>query len=289
MRILIVGGGSLGSTTTLLLKKMLVDEITVIDDDYVEERNVNNSVLFEKEDVGKKKVEVLKKIGVKVIDDRLRKDNASIIKEYDVIIDGTDNLESRRIINKYSYEYGKTWIHGAVYKEIGEIGVFKPGRPCFECFLNNAKNYEKCDPTEGMISIISVISGLQVAEVMKIVKNKENIDGILRINIQKNDYRIISFKKNPNCPVCGNGEEELFEIKECKTRAVYESKPLKKLRIDFERIRKEYEVVKYTPYVMIIRIEGEEVIVNKNGILQFKYCKDTDKIRELSKKIYFLK
>jgi molybdopterin/thiamine biosynthesis adenylyltransferase/rhodanese-related sulfurtransferase len=142
-KVLLIGAGGLGSPTALYLAAAGVGTIGLMDGDVVDVTNLQRQILHTTADIGKPKVEsgtrMLKALNPDVavipLAGRITVDNAmDIIKDYDLIVDGSDNFETRYLVNDACYLAGKTNVHGSIFQFEGMATVFAPGEgPCYRC------------------------------------------------------------------------------------------------------------------------------------------------------------
>jgi len=205
----IVGMGALGTHCSELLARAGVENLILIDNDAVEESNLQRQTLFTEEDLNKNKVEVakdkLKKInsGVKIIAHKtlLTEENVELFENSDLVLDCTDNLDARFVINKYCKNSNKTWIYSSAVKTSGYVMAILPEGPCLECFLQQANLDSSC--TIGVLNtIVSSISSLAVTLAIKILTKQETPKDLYYYNIWKPELRKLVVNKNINCKVC---------------------------------------------------------------------------------------
>ena len=212
-KVAIIGIGGLGCPLVLYLANSGVGNIGLIDNDKIDLSNLNRQILFTNKDIGKYKAQaakkvinkISKKIKIKVIKKRVSKNNInSILSKFDIICDGTDNYETRYLINDYCLKYKKTLISAAISKHEGQIFNFnfKKKAPCFRCFMPEIPSEESNCDTDGIMSTAAGIAGtLQANEVINTILNTKDvlIGKILFFNSLTTEFRKIKFKKNPNC------------------------------------------------------------------------------------------
>jgi adenylyltransferase/sulfurtransferase len=212
-KILVIGAGGLGCTLMLYLVNTGISHIGIADSDIVELSNLNRQILFTTNDIGKLKVvqakkfikKINKKAKINIYKKKINKSNVeNIIKDYDIICDGTDNFKSRYLINDYCLKNKKILISAAISKFSGQIFNFnfKKKTPCFRCFMPEEPNYEiNCD-SEGIIgTLVGIAGSLQANEVINtILNNKDNLNGkMLIFNSLTSDFRKIKLSKNSAC------------------------------------------------------------------------------------------
>ncbi|MBU2634534.1 MAG: HesA/MoeB/ThiF family protein [Nanoarchaeota archaeon] len=285
--ITIVGLGALGTNIANLLARAGINLI-LIDNDKVDITNLQRQSLYNEKDIKKPKVTTAKshlnkinsEIKIKTYNQLLTKKNISIINS-DLIIDCTDNLETRFLINEYCHNKFP-WIHTAAIKTMGVTFNILPNKPCFNCIYKNISSIEKCEDVGILNTIIALISSIAATQAMKILLNKDYETDLIRFNIWNNKLEKIKVKKS--CNLCKNKKENKFIIKLCKTKAAYSTKINKKLNLN--QISKKYKTIVKTPILLIIKVNNHEIIVHNYGELIFKDLKDEDKINKIAKEIY---
>ena len=146
--VLSIGAGGLGSPIGIYLAAAGVGRIGVVDDDVVDISNLNRQIAHSTEAAGKPKVDTIKKrmleinplIQVDIYNTRLTRDNAlDIFSKYDIIIDGSDNFETRYLVNDAAYLAGKPLVYGSIFRFEGQMSVFHPHSegPCYRCLYSN--------------------------------------------------------------------------------------------------------------------------------------------------------
>jgi molybdopterin-synthase adenylyltransferase len=210
----IIGIGALGTAASEVLARAGIGKITMIDDDVVKLTNLQRQLLFDESDIGTMKAkaaaEKLKKINSTIRVEsylvRVNKKNISkLVGKPDVILDCTDRMESRFIINEYCLNNKLPWIHGAALKHSGQIMVFnfrKKNQPCFSCAFGNSISTETAD-TSGILAATTVTTATaQATEAMKLLIGIENVKGLLRFDVLSHDTLIVSVRKRPHCISC---------------------------------------------------------------------------------------
>ena len=212
-KILVIGVGGLGCPLLLYLANSGVKNFGIVDNDKIELSNLNRQILFTKADLGKYKVsqaeKILKRIdkniNIKSYKKKVDVDNIkSIIKNYDIICDGTDNFKSRYLINDYSLKFKKILISAAINKFNGHLFKFdfRKKTPCFRCFMPEYPNSENNCETDGIISPLAGVMGtLQANEVLKSILNikSDSSKSILIFDSMKTTFRNVKLNKNPSC------------------------------------------------------------------------------------------
>jgi len=205
-KIFIIGAGGLGCVVAELLARMNID-FTIIDDDIVDDTNLERQILFNKNDLLKKKVNVVKEklkefSEIKAIDKRLNEKNVKeTISNADLVIDCTDNIDTRKIINKYCVKNNISWIYSGAVGEIGTIYLIKDNA-CFECINQNKEGETSCEI--GVLnSIVAIVGAWTVNIALQYLLEKKIEEKLIRINLKNNEMMKINVKKNPECKICG--------------------------------------------------------------------------------------
>jgi len=211
--VLIIGLGGLGCPLLTYLSSSGVKKIGIVDHDKVEISNLNRQTLFGVHDVGKYKVDCARKIitknnksvNIKTYKERINTDNINkILKNFEIICDGTDNFKTRYLINDYCCKNRKILISSAINKFDGQLMKFnfKKKGPCYRCFMPNEPSYEINCQTDGIFSPVAGIMGsLQASEVLKTILNtKDDLTSkILIFDALKTKFRKSKLSINPKC------------------------------------------------------------------------------------------
>ena len=211
--VLIVGMGGLGCPLLYYLSASGVGRIGIVDFDKIEISNLNRQSLFNQKDIGKFKVDqakrvinkMNKKIKVKTFKDKLNiKNIRRIFKSFDIICDGTDNYETRYLINDYCKKYKKILVSSAISRFDGHLMKFdfKKKGPCFRCFMPDHPEFENNCQADGIFSPVAGIMGsLQANEVLKTILNSKNktSQNMIIFDSLKTELRKSKISINPNC------------------------------------------------------------------------------------------
>jgi molybdopterin-synthase adenylyltransferase len=212
-KVLIVGMGGLGCPLLTYLASSGVSNIGIVDHDKVELSNLNRQTLFNLSDIGKFKVvqaktkieKIYKNIKIKKFNEKVSKKNLKkIFKNYEIICDGTDNFDTRYLINDECKKNKKILISAAISKFDGQLFKFnfKKNGPCFRCFMPEIPDYDNNCGTEGIFSpVAGVLGSLQANEVLKtILELKDDLNSyILIFNSLKTSLRKVRINLNPSC------------------------------------------------------------------------------------------
>ena len=218
-RVLLIGTGGLGSPTSLYLTAAGVGTIGIVDYDVVDFTNLQRQIIHGTKDVGKSKLdsaaETLADINpyVKLIQHNVpfTSDNAlDILKDYDLIIDGTDNFPTRYLVNDAAVMLGKRNVYGSIFRFEGQVSVFgDPEGPCYRCMFPEP-------PPPGLVpscaegGVLGILPGtigtLQATEAIKLIMGigKPLVGRMLLYDALDMTWDEIRIRKNPDCPVCGD-------------------------------------------------------------------------------------
>ena len=214
-KVAIVGVGALGTVCSDLLVRAGFD-VLLTDRDIIEESNLQRQSLFTEADVGKSKVmiavnrlkEVNSLVNIEGKAIHLNSSNISCLNSYDVIVDCTDNVKTRLLLNRYCKGNEKSWVYGAAIKDHGYVMT----NPCIECFLTVSG--ETCDTVGVLGSITHIIGSLQAQHVIDLVCGKER-EGLFYVKFD--EMRKLTVPVNPSCKVCkGDFSLPVEEIKTVK-------------------------------------------------------------------------
>ncbi len=203
--IAIVGVGGLGSTTAQLLARMGPKKLILIDFDKVEDVNLERQILYDKKDINKAKVVCAKEklqqfCDIEIENKKLTKENINF-HNIDLLIDCTDNIEVRKVINEYCRTNKLPWIYSAAVQQIGAIFFIHPEGPCYECF-NSDKKGEKCADVGVLNSTVSMVASLTVNIAIEYLVFNIYPKELFRLNLKNYSLSKIKVNKNPNCIIC---------------------------------------------------------------------------------------
>jgi sulfur-carrier protein adenylyltransferase/sulfurtransferase len=217
-KVLLIGAGGLGSPIALYLAASGVGTIGLVDDDVVDESNLQRQVLHGVDDVGSLKADsgerTIRSLNpetnvVKHVE-RLGPDNVDrLIAGYDVIVDGTDNFDTRYVLNDAAVKLRKPVIHGSIYRWDGQITTFVPFEgPCYRCMYPTQPPPELA-PACSVAGVLGVLPGivgmLQANEVFKLVLGVgETLAGrLLMFDAMGTTFDEVRIWRDPSCPACG--------------------------------------------------------------------------------------
>lgn len=217
-RVLVVGAGGLGCPISLYLTAAGVGTIGLVDFDTVDASNLQRQVLFTTDDVGKPKVEAAARrlkalnpdVKVNTYQVALKSDNImDILKDYDMIIDGTDNFPTRYLTNDAAVLQKKPNIYGSIFRFDGQVTVFKtPEGPCYRCLYPEPPppgEVPSCAEGGVMGAMVGTIGCIQASEAIKLITGagKPAIGKFVIYNSLDMQFRNLKLHKDPACPICG--------------------------------------------------------------------------------------
>ena len=219
--VLVVGAGGLGSPLLLYLAAAGIGKIGIIDDDSVSLSNLQRQVIHSNSEIGEPKVDSAKRaiqainpdVDVVTYKKRIIPANAvDIIKGYDIVADGSDNFETRFLINDACYFSKTTLVSAAILRFDGQLSTFKAhlanGNPCYRCIFREpppAGLIPSCAEGGILGSVAGTMGSLQSTEVIKeILSIGESMSGSLIIyDALTSALRNVNVKPDPECPLCG--------------------------------------------------------------------------------------
>ena len=207
-KVLIVGVGGLGSPLSLYLSAAGIGEIGLMDDDVVSESNLQRQILYNTADIGMSKVKIAgKKLSAlnpytkfNLYNHRLTEENAlETIKNYDIVMDGCDNLFTRYIINDACVKLDKIYVYGAIQEFSGQVSVFNyNGGPTYRCFLPYDESRKTFTQPLGVLGVLpGMTATIQANEAIKIITGLGRpLSGkLLLIDTLDTDFEKIKFER----------------------------------------------------------------------------------------------
>ncbi len=230
-KVFVIGAGGLGCPVGYYLTAAGVGTIALIDNDSVEMSNLQRQIAHNVNTIGMPKVESAKKtfealnpdVNIVALKKRISKDDImDLIKDFDVVVDGSDNFPTRYLVNDACVMAKKPLVSGAILRFEGQVTTIVPGDgPCYRCLFEEPPPpglVPSCQEA-GVLGVLpGVIGGLQATEVLKLILGKgEVLKGELLIyNALKTTFRKVKVPRNPLCPVCGENPtiKELVDYSE---------------------------------------------------------------------------
>ncbi|EMK2598230.1 thiazole biosynthesis adenylyltransferase ThiF [Bacillus cereus] len=307
--VLIIGAGALGSANAEMFVRAGVGKITIVDRDYVDWSNLQRQQLYAESDVknnfpkaiaAKKRLEEINSdVTIEaLVQDVTAEELEELVTNVDVIIDATDNFETRFIVNDIAQKYSIPWIYGACVGSYGLSYTILPSKtPCLSCLLQSIPlGGATCD-TAGIISpAVSLVVSHQVTEALKLlVEDYESLrDGLVSFDMWKNEYSCMNVQKlrQHNCPSCGENALYPYLNKENISKTVVlcgrntvQIRPPHKDEINFEQYKELLEGrvndLNINPYLLSFSIEDKRLVAFKDGRVLVHGTKDISEAKTI--------
>ncbi|MNQ96589.1 Molybdopterin-synthase adenylyltransferase [compost metagenome] len=214
-RVLIVGMGGVGAPAALYLAAAGVGTLGLIDHDAVALSNLQRQIIFTTADAERPKVEAGAEhlaalnphVAIEAFAERLTPDNArNIVERFDVVLDGTDDFETRFAVNAACVATGTPLVSGALGRWNGQVGVFT-GKPCYQCLVpETPPDAETCARVGVVGALAGVIGAMAALEAIKLITGAgESLTGRLMLyDGLAGTSRVVKMAADPVCPVCGS-------------------------------------------------------------------------------------
>ena len=287
-RVVIIGCGALGSAQAEALARAGAGHLRIVDRDFVEASNLQRQTMFTESDARErlpKAVACVNRIALinseieaeaEVVD--VNHTNVErLIKDCDVVLDGTDNFATRYLINDACVKHRVNWIYGAAVASYGVTMTVRPhATPCLRCVFEEAPpagSAETCDTAGVIMPIISMVTAVQVSEALKLLvgQTEKLHNSLMQFDVWSNEWRRIALKSPmPECLTCGIGKYETLEAEGadftavlCGRNAVQVSPP-KPARINLVELAEKLRAlgeVKVNDYLLRFRAGDYELTV----------------------------
>ncbi|MFZ5968418.1 MAG: ThiF family adenylyltransferase [Bacillota bacterium] len=309
-KVVIIGCGALGTVIANNLVRAGVGYIRLVDRDYIEMSNLQRQLLYDEEDIKNNLPKViaaenkLKKINSSIriesiITDVNSKNAAAVCEGMDVILDATDNFNTRFLINDVSVKLGIPWIYGGAIGSTGMIHTIIPGKtPCFRCIFPDippAGAADTCDTVGVLNSITNIIASLQSTEALKLLTGnmEEIIKEIRYLDIWQNVHENISMSKKESCKTCGKNDFEYLNndsedaIYLCGKDSVQVNPMNQSISVNqiIERLNGLDIAVRKNPYYLKFTYEDVQFTLFYDGRAILKNIADVTKARSLYARI----
>ncbi len=287
-RVLIVGCGALGSAQAESLARAGVGRLRIADRDFVEASNLQRQTMFTERDAVERLpkavaaanhiAEINQEITVEPeIIDVNHSNIEQLVKDCDLVLDGTDNFATRYLLNDACVKHEINWIYGAAVGSYGVTMSVQPHRtPCLRCVFEEAPpaaSAPTCDTSGVIMPIISVVAAVQVTEALKLLTGQTETlhHSLMQFDVWRNEWRKINpGPPSPRCPTCGLGEfrtlepaSDEFAAVLCGRNAVQIS-PAQSTRLDFQELADRLGAtgeVKFNEYLLRFRTGEFELTV----------------------------
>jgi len=306
-RIAIIGCGALGTVAANNLVRAGVGKISIIDRDFVELSNLQRQILFDEDDIGIPKAvaaaEKLKRVNSDVEIEAIVKDLnhmnvEKILSGVDLVLDGTDNMQTRFLINDVCVKNKIPWIYTAAVGTYGMMMPIIPGKkPCFRCFLPDVPepgSLPTCD-TAGILNTTSaIIASIESTEAIKILLKKNIItnaeSNLIFYDVWSNTIEKVAVVRNKRCRCCTehkfdflNAAKEEIVTSLCGRNAI-QITPAKSADISFESLAerlKRLGEVRFNHFILVFKEKDKEISLFKDGRAIIKGTDDEKVARSL--------
>jgi adenylyltransferase/sulfurtransferase len=293
-RAVVIGCGALGAMQAETLARAGLGHLTLVDRDFVEESNLQRQIMFEESDARErlpKAVAAARRIhrvnsdvqAEAIVADVNFENIEEIIADADLVLDGTDNFETRYLINDACVKAGTPWIYGAAVGAYGLTMTVIPGRtPCLRCVLEMMPDPgagPTCDTAGVILPIIAVIASIQSTEAIKLLTGqRDRLHGsLVRVDVwdfQVNRLQLSNYDEREDCPACGKREFEFLKgagrqvtTTLCGRNAVQIGRSGAS-RLDFaqlaERLKGAGDVA-YNDFLLRFRVDGYDITVFRDA------------------------
>jgi adenylyltransferase/sulfurtransferase len=320
-RAVVVGCGAIGSTTAGLLARSGVGYLRVVDRDVLEVTNLQRQELFDEEDLKeglpkalaaeRKLRRINSTLQIEGITTDLNPLNAeTLLKDAQVILDGTDNFETRLLINDYALKTRTPWIYSACLGSQALLMDVLPDRtPCLRCLVGSIPipgSLPTCETAGILAPTAKLIASLQATEALKILTGhlEALVSGLINIDLWKGTFQKVNTQTalSPTCPACQRGEYEFLNAKGfsltttlCGSNAVQiapalnrtGSGPANGSKVDLPALSRRLQsalgnsCVTQSPYLLRLRLKGYEMIIFPDGRALLLGTQDTSLARTL--------
>ncbi len=303
--VMIVGCGALGNVVANSLTRAGVGKIKIVDRDYVEIDNLHRQILFDEKDAEERKpkaiasAEKLRNINseieiVPVIADVNSSNIEKILHDVDLVIDGTDNMETRFLINDACIKHGVPWIYGAVVATEGmTMNILPEKTACLRCLIQKMPApgvLPTCDTVGVLNTAVNIIASLQATEAIKILIGEKIRRDAIHVDVWNGTWFPIRIERDKECITCRKHVFEFLKKEQadvtilCGKNAV-QINPQKTTKISFKKLNKRLKNVgdvSYNEYMLRFKIDEYEFIIFEDGRVIIKGVGS----KELAKSLY---
>jgi molybdopterin/thiamine biosynthesis adenylyltransferase len=308
-RVVVVGCGALGTVVSEMMVRAGVGALTVVDRDFVEESNLQRQSLFDEQDVarGLPKAAAAEahlralnsEVEVRGIVTDLVPDNApALLEGADLVLDGTDNFETRFLVNDVCVREGQPWVYGACVGSYGLALLVRPGvSPCLRCLLEERPapgSGPTCDTAGVVAPIVHVVAGIQVAEALKLLAGRTEslLPGLVTVDLWQGQFDVLDLRgRAPWCPACTRQEFEYAALGPAGASAVLcgrdavQVRPGRDAQVDLGalagRLGPAADVRIANEHLVRFVVPEAELVVFRDGRAIVKNVRDTAQARSL--------
>lgn len=282
----VIGCGALGTNALSLLVRAGVGQVTAVDRDVVDLSNLQRQTLFEEADVGRPKARVaeerLRRINSEIrikgmVSDLNHANIEGVVKEATVVLDATDNMDTRFLVNDACVKHRIPWVYAGAVGVTGMVMPVIPDGPCLRCVFPNLPEpgqLPTCDTVGIANTLPTAVASLEVTEAFKIMQGKEGSRELIVIDIWQEDLQKIRVRKNPVCETCAKHDFKFLKAKERKTlvslcgRNAVQIRPAKERKhglVDLRKSLSKAGSAEIMDGVLRFRAKGVELTVFPDG------------------------
>jgi adenylyltransferase/sulfurtransferase len=301
----IVGCGAIGAAAANLLARAGIGRLRIVDRDFVEPSNLQRQTLFDEADARealpkavaaeRKLRSINSSIAVEgTVADLNPRNTAELLSGFDLLLDGTDNFETRFLINDFAVSSNTPWIYAAAVASYGLTMTIRPGlTACLACLMDTQRQglEETCDTVGVLGPIVNLIASLQVSEAMKLLAGRAEMlhDRVISCDVWTGRFQSIRVARNPSCPVCARREFSYLQgqaqphITMCGRDSVQIHERSRALNLDALRKQLVRSVadVRHNEFLLRFRIPPYEMTVFADGRAILKGTQDPAVARSL--------
>lgn len=302
-RVLVAGVGALGCVSAELLARAGVGSLLIVDRDIVERNNLQRQLLFEDGDVDRPKAdaaaEALRRINPDIrVEGRAKDLNFSnaedLVGRVDLVVDGTDNMETRFLLNEVCIRLGKPFVYGGAVGTTGMVlAVRSPGTACFRCFVRGLPPpgaLPTCDTAGILNAAAAAVGSIQTSEVLKLLLAGSPSGKLLVYDAWTPGLQAFSIPRRSDCPACVRGEFEFLEARRpsivaslCGSDTVSVD-PLRRDAVDLDGLESRLRAVgavRRSASVLIFEGDGVRITIFPDGRALIRGARDADRARSL--------
>lgn len=301
----VVGCGAIGAATASLLTRAGVGKLRIIDRDFVESSNLQRQTLFDEADAlatlpkaiaaERKLRSINSSVSVEgQVADLSPRNAADLLSPFDLILDGTDNFETRFLINDFAVKTGKPWIYAAAVASYGLTMTIRPeATPCLACLMETQQRHleETCDTIGVLGPIVNLIASLEAAEAMKLLSGRTDAlhNRLISCDVWSGHFQSIRIARNPGCRACARHEfpyldgEAQPHVTMCGRDSVqiHERNRALDLAVLKSRLSPTVSDIRHNDFLLRFRIPPYEMTVFSDGRAILKGTKDPAVARSL--------
>jgi adenylyltransferase/sulfurtransferase len=307
-KVAVVGCGALGTNIANSVVRAGVGQVRVIDRDFVELNNLQRQVLFDEQDIAlglpkavaaaQKLRRINSEVQIEPVVTDVNPENVEqLIRDVDLVLDGTDNFETRLLVNDACVKLGVPWVYGGVIGTLGmTMAIIPQQTPCFRCFLSDLPapgSTPTCDTVGVLGTAATVVAALEVTEGLKLLTGQEEAlhRRLLYVDVWTGEFELLKLGKGDTpCPTCDLGQYEFLQARQgswattlCGREAV-QINIRRESQVSFpllaDRLRSVGQV-SYNDYMLRFGVDSYELTIFPDGRTIIKGCTDPALARTL--------